>query len=111
MSGVAYIFSIVSTTSVAAFFGASRRRSRDICSQSARILDQFPDFSREQIAGKFRFLQQDGRLGLGKNLRHCAFDDPPPRRETESGSAGNAKAASSARLAAPERAIAKSAAL
>ena len=110
MIGWVYL-SIVSTTSAAAFFGASRAEFSDMRCSLCRIVDQFADFSREHVAGEFRFLEQQSPPRRERKSPRCASDDRPPRRDTESGSPASEKAASSARLAAPERAIAKSAAL
>ena len=76
-------FSIVVTTRPAASFGARREEFSDICRSCSGSLDQLSNFPREQFAREIGFLQKNRRLARRK-FRHCAFDDRPPRRETES---------------------------
>ena len=78
--------------------------------QLCRIADQFADLSRQQIAGSSDSFSRIAAPAANENLRiaRLMIVGRVGKRNQD---AGSAKAASSARLAAPERAIAKSAAL
>ena len=76
---------------------SSSRTFSESLANPESILGSFAPANRRPV----RFLSTIAASAAQK-LPHFVFDDPRPRRETES-EAGNAKAASSARLTAPER--------